>query len=343
MLPARAKAGALDLSEIVLELPQAMPDTIDIGSTVAVKIGGVIKATVDGAGVHLMIDPGAAIGGNDPLSIALKSPTGIGLSLDTGLIRGGGFLGERAGGYGGALQLRLGPVEVKAVGLLTLDPRFALVIVMSLEFLPPIDLSFGFTLNAVGGVVGIEHRLDSDALRAGIGAGGLDHIMFPADPVAAAPAILSTLEHVFPVDHGAAVIGPMVEVGWGRPVSFLAAQVGVILSLPDPKIVIIGRVRIALPAPDLPIVDLRATVYGEITPDHLLILVSLNGSRIAGFAIGGDIGLLLRWAGSPEFAISAGGFHPRYEPPKELVGMKRLTWISRRRPFSPYARSRTSR
>lgn len=325
VLPARAKAGPLDLSEIVLELPQGNPDRIDVGSTIAVDIGGVIKATVDGAGVHLNIDPGAALGGNSPISVAPKPPAGIGLSLDTGLIRGGGFLGERSGGYGGALQLRLGPVEVKAVGLLTLDPSFALVVVMSLEFLPPIDLSFGFTLNAVGGVVGIEHRLDSDALRAGIASGALDHVMFPADPVAAAPAILSTLEQVFPVDHGALVIGPMVEIGWGRPVSFLAAQVGVVLSLPDPKIVIIGRVRIALPAPDLPIVDLRATVYGEITPDHLLILVSLNGSRIAGFTIGGDIGLLLRWAGSPEFAISAGGFHPRYNPPKELTGMKRLS------------------
>ncbi len=103
---------------------------------------------------------------------------------------GGGFLEQRSGGYGGALQLRLGPVEVKAVGLLTLEPSFALVVVMSIEFFPPIDLTFGFTLNAVGGVIGIEHRLDTDALRAGLSTGALDHILFPADPVAAAPAIL---------------------------------------------------------------------------------------------------------------------------------------------------------
>jgi hypothetical protein len=222
------------------------------------------------------------------------------------------------------LQLRLGPVEVKAVGLLTLEPSFALVVVMSIEFFPPIDLTFGFTLNAVGGVVGIEHRLDNEALRAGMSTGALDHIMFPADPVAAAPAILSTLEQVFPVEHGSIVIGPMLELGWGRPVSFLTAQLGVILSLPDPVIVVVGRARIALPAPQLPIVDLRATVYGEITPDYLLIRVSLNGSRIAGYTVGGDIGLLLRWGGTPEFAISAGGFHPRYAPPRELAGMQRL-------------------
>lgn len=325
VLPARTKIGPLDLREIGLELRDGAPDTIGIGTTLAVDLGGVIKATVDGAGVDVTIDPAAARGGNDPLSVAIRPPTGIGLSIDAGLIRGGGFLGERSGGYGGALQLRLGPVEVKAVGLLTLEPSFALVVVMSVEFLPAIDLSFGFTLNAVGGVLGIEHRLDTDALRDRLASGALDHIMFPDDPVAAAPAILDTLEAVFPVHEGSIVIGPMVEVGWGRPVSFLTAQLGVLISLPDPKIVIIGRVRIALPAPELPIVDLRATVYGEITPDHLLIRVSLNGSRIAGFTVGGDIGLLLRWGGSAEFAISAGGFHPRYKPPKELGGMQRLS------------------
>ena len=324
VLPACPKFGPLDLREIALELPTSPPGMIDVGSTITASVGGVITAVVDGAGLHVRIDPAAAGRGNNPLSVSIKTPTGIGLTLDTGLIRGGGFLGQRSGGYGGALEMRLGPVDVKAVGLLTLDPRFALVVVMSIEFLPPIDLTFGFTLNAVGGLIGIEHRMDTDALRESLPSGGLDHIMFPTDPVAAAPAILSTLERVFPVNAGSIVIGPMIEIGWGRPVSFLTAQVGVLLSLPDPAIVIIGRARIALPAPQLPIIDLRATVYGEITPDHLLIRVSLNGSRIAIFPVFGDIGFLVRWGGSPEFAISAGGFHPRYLSPRELTGMQRL-------------------
>lgn len=323
-LPARPKAGPFDVREITLELPQGLAGTFDVGAAVTCDLGGVITATVDGAGLHVHVDPARALAGSNPLSVSLKPPTGIGVVLDTGLVRGGGFLGIRPGGYGGALQLRLGPVEVKAVGLLTLDPSFALVVVMSIAFLPPIDLTFGFTLNAVGGIVGIEHRLDTDALRARLPTGALDHLMFPEDPVAAAPTILSTLEQVFPVERGAIVIGPMIEIGWGRPVSFLTAQLGIILSLPDPRIVIIGRVRIALPAPQLPIVDLRATIYGEITPDHLVILASLNGSRIATFTVGGDIGFLLRWGGSPEIAISAGGFHPRYDPPRELAGMQRL-------------------
>ena len=324
VLPASPKVGPFDVRELALELPQAMPNTIGVGASITADLGGVIVATVDGAGVYLRIDPARVIADENPLSLSVKPPSGIGLKLDAGVVRGGGFLSVRPDGFGGALELRLGPIEVKAVGLLTLEPSFGLVVVMSVTFLPPIDLTFGFTLNAVGGVVAIEHKLDTDALRAGIADGALDHLMFPPDPVAAAPAILATLEHVFPFERGAFAIGPMMELGWGRPVSFLTAQIGVIISLPDPRIVIIGRVRIVLPAPQLPIVDLRASVYGEITPDHMLVLVSLNGSRIAGFSVFGDIGILLRYSGSPEFAVSAGGFHPRYDPPRELCGMRRL-------------------
>lgn len=35
---------------------------------------------------------------------------------------------------------------------------------IAVQFVPPIDLSVGFTLNAVARVVGTEHRLDTDAL-----------------------------------------------------------------------------------------------------------------------------------------------------------------------------------
>ena len=323
VLPARSGGGPLDVREIALEIPADRSDTIQIGAAVAVKLGPV-DATVEGAGLTLRIDPNAAASGRSPLVVGLKAPTGIGLSLDTGIVRGGGFLDERSGGYGGALQLRVGPVEVDAFGLLTLKPAFALVVVMSVRFEPAIDLSFGFTLNAVGGVVGIEHRLDGDALAAQVSTGALEHILFPPDAAAAAPSILDTLEQVFPVSHGAFVIGPMLEIGWGRPVSFVTAQIGVILSLPDPKIAIIGRGRIALPAPQLPIVDLRATVVGEVDSERFYMRVSLVGSRIAAYPVYGDLGMVLRWSGGAEFAVSAGGFHPRYSPPRELCDMQRL-------------------
>jgi hypothetical protein len=319
VLPAHPKLGPIDVRELVLEIPGGAAGEIDLGSTISTKLGGVVGFTIEGAGLALHLDPA----GGTPVTAAFKPPTGIGVIVDTGLVRGGGFLAVRPDGFGGALDLRIGPVEVKAVGLVTTDP-FALVVVMSVEFVPAIDLTFGFTLNAVGGVIGIEHRLDSDALRAGIGSGALDHILFPPDPVAAAPAILNTLAQVFPVDRGSVVIGPMVEIGWGRPISFVIGQLGVILSLPDGHIVIVGRLKVGLPAPELPIVDLRAVVLGEVTPDELVLTADLEGSRIAGFSVSGGIGLMLRWGGQADFAISAGGFHPRYDPPAELAGLQRL-------------------
>jgi hypothetical protein len=322
VLPARTAAGPLDMRELTVEIPN--PDNILIGAIVTVKLGPV-NATVEGAGIDMLIDANKVVGGDDPLVVGMKAPTGIGLSIDTGLVRGGGFLGERSGGYGGALQLRVGPVEVNAFGLLTLEPDFTLVVVMSIRFDPGLDLSFGFTLNAVGGVIGIEHRLDGDALAAQVSTGALEHILFPPDPVAAAPAILHTLEQVFPVSSGSFVIGPMIEIGWGRPVSFITAQIGVILSLPDPKLAIIGRGRLTLPAPQLPIVDLRVTVVAELDSDRFYMRASLVGSRIAMYPVNGDIGMLMRWNSGAEMAISAGGFHPRYTPPRELCDMRRLS------------------
>jgi hypothetical protein len=83
--------------------------------------------------------------------------------------------------------------------------------------------------------------------------------------------------------------------------------------------------RVALPAPDAPIVNLQAEIYGEITPEHILFIVSLGGSNIAGFPVGGDIGLLIGFGDQPEFALSAGGFHPHFKPPGELTGMRRIS------------------
>ena len=107
-----------------IELPGDRHDTIDVGTTLTVRPrrrhhgdgrrGGPARSTST---------PARSPAATRRCRSALKPPTGIGLTLDTGLVRGGGFLGVRPGGYGGALQLRLGPVEVKAVGLLTLEPE----------------------------------------------------------------------------------------------------------------------------------------------------------------------------------------------------------------------------
>ncbi len=53
------------------------------------------------------------------------------------------------------------------------------------------------------------------------------------------------------------LVGPMFRVGWGRPVSFVTADAAVIIELPSGVVTLLVRGRIALPAPEAPIIDLR--------------------------------------------------------------------------------------
>ena len=75
--------------------PPGIPDTIDVGSTITVELGGVDHGHGRRRrGLHVRIDPAPAIARQQPARrSSLKAPTGIGLVLDTGLVRGGGFLG----------------------------------------------------------------------------------------------------------------------------------------------------------------------------------------------------------------------------------------------------------
>lgn len=306
------------LSGLGIEIPDGQPFGLALTGTITGSLGP-IAAVIQGAGVAVAYDQNQRT-----ISLGFHPPTGAGLSVDAGPIHGGGFVQHSGTTYGGALDLSLGPIEIKAVGLVGTDP-FSLVLVLSVEFFPPIQLSFGFTLNAVGGLLAIERTVATDVLRAGVHDHTTDTVLFPKDPVAAAPTILSLLAQMFPPQSGAFVAGPMLELGWGSPVSFVTARLGVIIALPDPKVILLGSLRVALPVPEAPIVDLRAEIYGEITPDHLLFLVSLSGSQIAGFPVSGDFGLLIAWGDHPDLAISAGGFHPHYSPPGELAGMRRVS------------------
>ncbi len=319
--------GSLDLPgvslrELGIKIPDDAPLGLQLTGTLAGSIGP-IAAVIQGAGIALTFDTNN-LGSGNPLSLALQPPTGAGLVVDAGPVHGGGFVEHSGTEYGGALDLALGPIEIKAIGLIGTDP-FSLVLVLSVDFVPPIQLSFGFTLNTVGGLLALERTIATDALRAGIHDHTADTVLFAKDPVAAAPTILQALRTMFPPQPGGFVVGPLLELGWGSPVSFVTARLGVVISLPDPKVILIGSLRLALPAPDAPLVDLRAEIYGEITPDHLLFLVSLAGSQVAGFPIAGDFGLLIAWGDQPDLAISAGGFHPHYPPPGELAGMRRVS------------------
>ncbi len=108
---------------------------------------------------------------------------------------GGGYHLVRSdkGQYAGVFQVSLlDVIQVVVIGVLdTIMPDgsngFSLLLIITFNF-PPIQLSFGFTLNGVGGLGGINRTMAVDALHAGFRAHTLNDILSPPDPIANAPA-----------------------------------------------------------------------------------------------------------------------------------------------------------
>ena len=158
-----------------------------------------------------------ATGGNlgpADLDFAFKPPSGIGLALDAGVVKGGGylFLDPDKGEYAGILELSFGPVSIKAIGILTTklpggEDGWALLLLVFGEF-TAVQLGFGFTLNGVGGIIGLQHGVSIEALQSGLRTGVLDSVLFPRDPVANAPTLIGQLRVVFPIVPRALTVGP---------------------------------------------------------------------------------------------------------------------------------------
>ncbi|QGZ51991.1 hypothetical protein GPZ77_29735 [Streptomyces sp. QHH-9511] len=147
---------------------------LQLTSSFRASLLGVADAAVDGAG----LDVRPSAGGYTP---SVVPPRGLGLTLAVGPAKGGGFLGEQDGQYRGALSLSLGLVEVKAFGILQPRPPSVLV-ALSAEFTPAIELGLAFTLNAVGGLIGVGRVLDRAGLAVVVQSGHLDDLLFPAAP-----------------------------------------------------------------------------------------------------------------------------------------------------------------
>ena len=96
----------------------------------------------------------------------------------------------------------------------TVSGRLSFVVVMSVEFSPAIELFLGLTLNAVGGVFGVNRTLDADALTATVRAGRLDDVMFPRDLATRAVEVIAAVKQVFPARLDQVVAGPMLKLGW---------------------------------------------------------------------------------------------------------------------------------
>ncbi|MFI0366926.1 DUF6603 domain-containing protein [Actinomadura sp. 1N219] len=335
----RAAGGALpgvDVLQQGIELRLAGQDLV-LGARVSVAVrpmGLPLRAGVARIGLDLPIALAGDRVGPLPDRCALVGPDGLNIDLDIGPVSGGGALMRTGpGAYGGVLDLDLAAMSVKAVGRLrppSGNAPMSFLLLLNASFPPPgIQIGLGFAVDAVGGIVGIGHRADADALRRMVADGHADRVLFPDDPARRAAEILDALGAAFPEARGRFVVGPMLRITWSGGILSLAAAV--ILDLPaPPQFLLLGRMLAVLPHAEAPIVHLQAELYGRVDPGapSVELLVSLTGSWIAGVPVSGDIYLLVRGAGGSgggEFVLSAGGFHPRYVRPPGVPELRRLS------------------
>jgi hypothetical protein len=328
LLPTHIALGPLEIQSIcfVARLFQPDPVTFELSAGLKFSLGPLV-AVVERMGARgtFKLPPGAD-GNAGPVTFELgfKPPEGVGLSLDAGAVRGGGYLffdyDRRE--YAGVMQLSvLEMVSVTAIALITTrmpdgSDGFSLLVIITVEFTPGIQLGLGFTLIGLGGLIGLNRTMMLEPLVLGVRTGTINSIMFPeGDIIANAPRIISDLRAIFPPYQGKFLIGPMAKLGWGTP-TLVSVSLGVVIEIPG-NIAIIGVLRLALPAPDAALIILQVAFAGAIEFDkqRLFFFAQLFESRILFIPLDGGMGLLVSWGPDPVFVFTIGGFHPRFTPP----------------------------
>lgn len=336
-IPIYRNLGPIDLNTVLIGVELGDEIKLILAVSFGVQLGPV-AGSVKNIGLKLpMSFPDDGDGNLGPINvegIEFLPPTGAGLVVDAGGITGGGYLefdrdNER---YAGILELNFGEIGLVAIGLITTrlpDGRkvFSMLIIIGVEFSPVIQLSFGFTLSAVGGLIGINRQANVDFLREGLRAKTLDSVLFPENPIANADLVISNLRNAFPPTEGRFIVGPMVKIGWGSP-NIITADICILLELPSPiRIILLGQIEAQLPEAEEALIVLHVDVLGvlDFSKKSLAFDGTIYDSRILTYTLTGDAALRLNWGDNPDFAMSLGGFHPRYSPPPGFPSLRRLT------------------
>lgn len=326
-LPVHISVGPIDIPHLYIMAPlggggDGIP--IEISSAITANLGP-LQASVDRLGFKVTLAfPGS--GGNlgpIDLSLGFKPPNGVGLAVDAGVVKGGGYLyfDFDKEEYAGALELVISEwIELKAIGLITTrlpdgSKGFSLLIIITAEFGTGFQLGMGFTLIGVGGLLGLNRTMRLQPLVEGVRTGAIESVMFPDDVVANAPRIISDLRNFFPPAAGIFLIGPMAKIGWSTP-PLITLSLGVIIEIPG-NIAILGVLKVALPNDDAPLLVLQVNFLGaiEFDKERAWFFASLFESRVLFMTLEGEMGLLIAWGRDGNFVLSVGGFHPKYNPP----------------------------
>src|SRR5215468_726032 len=335
-LPVHIELGPLEIQGALIGIkPAAGAIAVDLAATLKVDVS-VLKGVVENVGLRLLVKmpPGGGQFGPFDLELGFRPPNGVGLSINAGVVKGGGYLYfdfDREE-YAGALELNFADfLSLKAIGLVTTrmpdgSKGFSLLIIITAEFSPGFQLGYGFKLIGVGGLLGLNRTMVLEALALGVRTGAVNGILFPVDPVANAPRIISDLRTIFPPSLNRFLIGPMAKIGWGTP-TLVSLELGVIIEIPG-NVAILGVLRLAIAGDDGDsILQLQVNFIGAIEFDKKRgwFFAALFDSRLLTITIEGEMGLLIAVGDEPNFLMSNGGFHPLFPvPPLPFPAPKRL-------------------
>lgn len=350
-IPIHEQLGPIFLDSIKIGIGFGDEIKVILAVTFSLELGP-IMGSVKEIGLELpMSFPDDNSGNLGPLNmdgVKFLPPSGAGLAIIAGGLSGGGYLehDRENGSYAGILSLKFGEFALTAIGLINTrmpDGSFSLLVIITVEFSPEIQLSFGFSLKKVGGLIGIHRSIDSDFLREGLRAKTLGSILFPENPIQNAPKVISDISNGFPVYEGRFVVGPMVKIGWGGGI--ITADICVLIDLPSPyRIILLGQLNAKLPKPknassessnassessQRKVLELNLDVLGEWDTGKgtLSIDATLYDSKILTFSLYGDSALRLKTGNNAYFGMSVGGFHPSFSPPPAFPSLRRLTLV----------------
>jgi len=209
---------------------------------------GPARVRIDGLGVRFSLQPGSGNLGFAELAVSATPFRGAAVSVSAGVLVGGGTLTyeEDVGRGSGALVLAISEIVLRALGVLDLRsrgvPEYSFVVIISAEF-TPLQIGFGFTLNGLGGLCGIQRSVNIESLQRSVRGGSLAPMLFPRDPVSQASRIVTAISAIFPATQDSYVFGPLFRLGWGTP-TLVTITLGLVIRLPDPiTIALIGQVE----------------------------------------------------------------------------------------------------
>ncbi len=300
---------------------------------------GPFYAKVEELGVQASLSKGAGV---KKIKLGFKPipPKRAGFSINTQVLSGGGYLdfdhAEKR--YAGILSLNLKAIELTAIGLITTKlpnnrKGFSMLVSISVFFNPPIQLSFGFSLNAVGGLIGVNRTMKVDVLRERMISGSIDSVMFPSDPIKNADRIIGDLRAIFPAKRKHYVLAPFLRIAWGGK-SLIEVDLGVLVELPfKGRVILLGSVGMYLPIKKKALTKIRVDVLGDFNfaEEYIRLEGRLRDSHIVGIPLSGGFAFVLSWDKRPQFLFSVGGYHPRYKKPERFPSIPRLSAILKKK------------